>query len=165
MCRHVSSRVIKSSRITCRVTGCLPPPATSTSAQSRPWWVSQAFITLANSWKLCCIPLILMFQVAENYKVFRNEDCLKCELGLGVSSLSCYNPYLRSKSPGQGKLFMLDIRLVSQTDHWSRHNVIKDNHGSEDEEEEDYLAAEEIREGWYLVWGAMQDKSIWIKPN
>ena len=56
--------------------------------------------------------LLIIFQVDESYTVFRNEDCLKCSLGLGVSSLSCYNPYLR-ESPGPGKLFMLDTRLVS----------------------------------------------------
>ena len=70
--------------------------------------LSSDFKTLSLS---CACSLI--FQVDESYKVFRNEDCLKCSLGLGVSSLSCYNPYLRGQSPAPGKLFMLDTGLVS----------------------------------------------------
>ena len=48
-------------------------------------------------------------------KVFRNEDCLKCELGVGVYSFSCYNPFLRRKSAGKLRLALFSPCLLDKT--------------------------------------------------
>ena len=56
-------------------------------------------------------------------KVFKNPDCVRCELGIDVEeeSFHCYNPFLRRKSEGitsgrqQTCLSLRNPRLYSET--------------------------------------------------
>ena len=65
---------------------------------------------------LCLLMLIIQVNATTGaLKVFRNEDCLKCELGVGVYSFSCYNPFLRRKSAGKLRLALFSPCLLDKT--------------------------------------------------
>ena len=93
---------------------------------------------------LLCL-LMLNIQVNSTtgaLKVFRNEDCLKCELGVGVYSFSCYNPFLRRKSAGKLRLALFYSLLVSLIKH-------SDNDTAAVPIDDTTLKADDIRDG---IW-------------